>query len=91
MKLPYILLQPIAKWESLLSKLDTHDTQQLEHELSSLIQRATLLEAYVSHRFNTGCGDQGHMKSAKKANKVLVHVRRALGYSYPGTTPLYIP
>lgn len=52
-------------------------------ELAALIQRAALLHAYVEHRYNTGCGEHNHVDSAKKANRMLVRVRRALGYTYP--------
>ena len=86
-----LLNAPPNEWEERASKLNDMEKQDVEHDLSALIQRATLLESYVSHRWNTGCGDQGHNKAAKKANKTLTAVRRALGYSYPDRTPLRLP
>lgn len=52
-------------------------------ELQAVIQRATLVTAYLEHRYLTGCGDQGHDDSCKAANKALTGVRKALGYSIP--------
>jgi len=84
-----ILAKPLAEWPQYLNSTK-QDLQEIESELSALIQRAVLLESYVSHRWNTGCGDQGHDASAKKANRTLVQVRKALGFSYPANTPLRI-
>lgn len=79
------LHKPITEWPALL---EAHpDKQELEQSLSALIQRATLLEAYLSHRWNTGCGDQGHDASARHAERVLGRVRKALGFSYPNNLP----
>ena len=88
-----LLAKPIVDWQSRLEcpSISAGHRQDLESELSALIQRAVLLEAYVSRRFNTGCGDQGHATSAKHARATLVKVRRALGYSYPANTPAHIP
>lgn len=84
-----ILNRPIAEWPQALNATRA-SLQDIESELGALIQRAALLHAYVSHRFNTGCGDQGHDESAKHAHKQLISVRRALGFSYPAQTPLSI-
>lgn len=80
---------PVNQWAEVLETVKG-DRQELEAQLSAVIQRATLAEAYLSHRFNSGCGDQGHEASAKQANRVLVKVRKALGFSYPSNTPLSI-
>ena len=88
MKIQKVLQAPIAEWPQRL--MSVTDLQAAESELSSLIQRATLLESYLAHRYNTGCGDQGHGASAKHAQRTLIAVRRALGYSYPKNTPLAI-
>jgi hypothetical protein len=82
-----LLRRPIAEWP-LAIQSTRGDLQEIEGELSAMIQRATLLEAYLSHRYNTGCGDQGHEASAKHAQRTLVKVRKALGFSYPANTPL---
>ena len=83
-----VLQAPISEWPQLL--LSVSDTQGAESELTAMIQRAALLEAYLAHRYNTGCGDQGHNASAKHAGRVLVKIRKALGFSYPKNTPLRI-
>jgi hypothetical protein len=84
-----LLRAPIVEWESLAAKIE--DKQAAEQELSALIQRAVLLQDYISHRWNTGRGDQGHDASAKHAERTLIAVRRALGFSYPKNTGLRIP
>lgn len=88
----YLLALPVSSWAQHVESLKAggEDLQAIESHLSAVIQRAALLEAYVSHRFNTGCGDQGHKPSAKRAKSVLVKVRKALGFSYPSNTPLEI-
>lgn len=88
-----ILTQPIAMWPQAINS--TRGTvvgalQDVETELSSLIQRAALLHAYISHRYTSGCGDQGHEDSAKHANRELIKIRKAMGFSYPTNTPISI-
>jgi hypothetical protein len=74
-----LLDTPLSKFDSLPSR----GTQDLASELNALVQKAVLLAAYLDHRYNTGCGDQGHAASAKKANRALKLVRKALGFTYP--------
>lgn len=69
-------------------KLKMVGLSDIESELQALVQRATLMSVYIGHRYNTGCGDQGHKESARVANRALVKVRQALGFSYPASTPL---
>lgn len=78
-----LLETPVSQWPQALNSHKGSSLQDVEAELSALVQRAALLHAYVSHRYNTGCGDQGHDASAKKANAELVKIRRAMGFSYP--------
>lgn len=83
--------RPIAEWPLALTAVSTHgDLQDIERELSANIQRAVLLHGYLSHRYNTGCGEQSHESSAKKANRNLVKVRKGMGFSYPNITPIQI-
>ena len=82
-----ILTRPIAEWPQALNSTRA-SLQDIEAELSAFIQRATLLHGYIAHRFNTGCGDQGHEDGAKAARRELIGVRKALGFSYPKNTPL---
>jgi len=80
-----ILEAPINEWPQAIQKTK-QNLQIVEAELSALIQRAVLLHAYLQDRFNTGCGVKDHEPSAKKANKELVRVRLAMGFSYPKQT-----
>lgn len=84
-----LLNLPVSEWPQAINSTK-ESLQDIESELSALVQRATLLHTYLSHRYNTGCGDQGHESSAKKANSALVKVRKAMGFSYPKNTPLHI-
>lgn len=83
-----ILKRPIAEWPLaiLATKTNLYD---VETDLAALIQRAALLHGYLSHRYNTG-GDKGHKASAQQANRELVMVRKALGYSDPKASPMRI-
>ncbi len=83
-----LLHAPIVDWPERAAAIK--DKQGAEAELSALIQRAALLEAYISQRWNTGCGDQGHEASARHANRTIVKIRRALGFSYPSNTPMRV-
>lgn len=87
-KLANVLAGPIAEWPMRL--MSVPDRQSAEQELTALVQRAALLSAYLSHRYTTGCGEQPHESSARHANRVLVRIRRALGYSYPSNTGIRI-
>jgi len=89
MKTLTLLQKPIAQWPQLLNS-ERRGLHEVESELSALIQRAALLEAYIAHRYTSGCGEKSHYESAKSARKVLIAVRRALGFSYPNNTPLSI-
>lgn len=84
-----VLDLPTNLWQKELE--GRQDLQDLEYGLSDLVQRATLLHGYISHRYTTGCGDQGHEESAKEARKQLVRARRALGFLCPSDTSLRIP
>jgi hypothetical protein len=80
-----LLNRPLNEWREALeaAKASGANLQEIEGNLSAMVQRAALLESYISRRFNTGCGDQGHEASAKHANKTLTKIRVAMGYSYP--------
>lgn len=83
-----------SEWQAAIEKAKRKDPaslQAIEAELSAIAQRASLLMAYVCHRFNTGCGDQGHADSAREANRVLGRVRKALGFTYPDSASVRIP
>ena len=77
-----ILARPIAEWPQAINST-LGNLQQIESELSGCVQCAALLQSYLSYRYNTGCGDHGHDRSARHANKELVKIRRAMGFSYP--------
>jgi len=72
----------MAEWPQYCNS-SKQSLQDIASDLSGLIQRAALLYEYVEHRWNTGCGDQGHEDSVKEANKALTRVRKALGFTYP--------
>ena len=89
MKTLTLLKKPIAQWPQYLNST-RQDLSEIELELSAIVQRAALLQAYINHRYLSGCGEQDHASSAKEANKVLVCVRRALGFTYPKNSPMRI-
>ncbi len=58
-------------------------SQALVGELERLAQNAALLAAYFEERRHSGCGEHSHKQAAKAANRVLVRVRRAMGFVVP--------
>ena len=84
-----ILSRPIAEWPQAINS-NKADLQDVEQELSALIQRAALLHAYIGHGYTSGCGSQPHEDSAKCANKALAKIRAAMGFSYPNNPPISI-
>jgi len=59
------------------------ELSELESELDSLTQNACMAAEYIGHRGTYGCGDSGHDKAFKAAEKKLKKVRKAIGYTYP--------
>ncbi len=57
--------------------------QTLERELDHLATVAAARGEYISMRYGSGCGDQGHDSAKKSMEKTRKKVRRALGYAYP--------
>jgi len=51
--------------------------------LDALIEKATRLRGYLDGRYGHGCGDQGHGSAVKESNRLVVKVRRALGFTFP--------
>ncbi len=84
-----ILETSIAEWPQVI-RASRADLQDVEQHLAALIQRATLLHAYIGHAHTSGCGEQPHEASAKHANKALAKVRAAMGYSYPKNLPVSV-
>lgn len=84
-----ILNRPLAEWPQAInaSKCTTHE---LEADLAALVQRAALLHAYVVERYNTSNGPTGHDACAKRANRALTKIRKAMGFSIPSRTPLQL-
>lgn len=83
-----ILLSPIAEWRQILEASSRLDLQDIEESLSDRIHRQVLLHAYLAHRFNAVSGDRSHEESARHANRELVKICRAMGFSYPANVPL---
>ena len=54
---------------------------EARRELEALAKRAAFLATYVDERIGGGCGDQGHAKAVKSANRTAKAVRKAFGYT----------
>ena len=76
-----------AEWNAILNKIgeDLEDRYFLNSEAycSSTAQLAAWLAFYFSMRGAMGTGDHGHNEAVKYAQKEIIKVRKALGYSYP--------
>ncbi len=78
-----ILDKPIYQWQKETESVPASSLQDIEIELGLLIQQASLLHAYIANRFNTGCGEYSHEESCEEANKQLIKIRKAMGYTCP--------
>lgn len=56
---------------------------EVAKELECVALTAVWRAAYVEARYGSGCGDQGHETAVRDANKLLVKVRKAMGFTYP--------
>lgn len=78
------LYRPLANLQDNVNKDKTTNFYCLVGDLEALCERASFLAKYLEARKGTiGCGPKSHEASVKFANKQLVKVRRALGFSLP--------
>jgi hypothetical protein len=66
------------------------EIRQICSEIDTTMQRSAMLRAYLETRLGLdGTGAHPHKDGVKEANRLLVKIRRALGYTYPkrGTFP----
>jgi hypothetical protein len=66
------------------------DRRRLASHLESMATSAVWRSVYLDARYGHGCGDQGHGAAVKKANKVLVGLRKVLGYTYPERGAIHV-
>jgi hypothetical protein len=52
-----------------VEKMKTQEMDLLRRELEGIAERAAFLAGYLDERHGYGCGDQGHDKAVKTANK----------------------
>jgi len=78
-----MIAAPAVSWEATIDKMSSSERDDLLREVEAVACRAALFSGYVGQRYGYGCGDQGHKHAAKEANRRLVKVRKALGFSYP--------
>ena len=80
----YIKL-PLSKYAETWNYLTADDQRQLAKDLSWLAQQCAVAGRYCDSR---DCG-LSHSRAVKDANRVLIKLRKALGYAYPdaGITP----
>lgn len=81
-------LAPV-EWEATAERLTTDERDRLRQELELITERAGMFAAYLDERHGYGCGDQGHEKAIKAANKTgKIIWCKAFGYN--GFTALAI-
>ncbi len=56
-------------WEKTVDGISTRERDDLRRELEGIGERAASLAGYLDERHGYGCGDQGHRKAVKKANR----------------------
>lgn len=64
----FIELAPID-WEKKVDNLTSKQRDDLRRALENVSERAAMLAGYLDERHGYGCGDQGHTKAIKRANK----------------------
>jgi hypothetical protein len=56
-------------WEKAVDKILTRQRDELRRQLEGIAERAAVLAGYMDERHGYGCGDQGHKKAVKQANR----------------------
>ena len=56
-------------WEKAVDKILTRQRDELRRQLEGTAERAAVLAGYMDERHGYGCGDQGHKKAVKQANR----------------------
>jgi hypothetical protein len=69
MKAQTIMRRPPVEWGKTVNRMKTDDRRELARELEEISRRAAMLAEYLNERYGYGCGDQGHKKGVKSANK----------------------
>lgn len=70
---------PPAQWSQRLRSRAAGNTADVTREIERVMQRGAMLAAYLDAR---AAGSE-HVAAVKAANRKLVRVRRAMGFSYP--------
>jgi len=58
-----------VEWETTVNKMNNHDREELRSQFAHIAKVAAMLEGYLDERYGYGCGDQGHERAMKTANK----------------------
>lgn len=74
-----LLLSAPVYWREKVESLSSDERHKFADDLNHLAQCAALLATYLEERTEMN----NHETAVKKANKVKIKVRKALGYSYP--------
>lgn len=56
-------------WEKLVDELSTEERRAIVKELEGICHHTVQLAGYIEERHGYGCGDRGHKKALKTANK----------------------
>lgn len=77
-----------SEWQGVADKLTSSKMQDLSQILDAIAQRAALLGEYLDVR---SYGMRDHEGAAKEAEKRLVRIRKAMGYTYSDRVGIRIP
>ena len=72
-------LAPIS-WQETADKMGPQERNEARQALEAISARAGMLAAYLDERHGSGCGDQGHAKALRQANRTQRAIRKAFGY-----------
>jgi len=80
-----LLALPRERWEKIdKAALEPFTLQEITGQLDAVAQRAVQLSEYLDwHMDGFGCGTHSHGDAVKAANRKLIRVRNAMGFTYP--------
>jgi hypothetical protein len=74
-----------VNFEKLVDGASSADLGRAISALDAIIEKSARIRGYLDGRYGHGCGDQGHKDSVKSSNKLVNKIRKALGFTFPGT------
>jgi hypothetical protein len=72
-----------CNWDEVWNQIPISQQQEVASLATSVAILCAQADEYANFRGVAGCGDHGHDKAIKEANKKAKKIRKAIGFSYP--------